>query len=513
MLDGDLPSHFERTPAAVAFMEQWQAGRIDAALDVLEPHWLELWYAFDPTDLRTVLEKIPAGHLAAPGLRHLMALTGASVTGLVPPRRRGAPETPGERVGLTAHRAGELRVQGRAQSAVDLLRRGEPDMRALQGALVDTTGGAATMWSLQAGISALLAGDLPAARNWLLRATSPHRPARFPFVARDAALKLALTHAVAGDMVSARQWCDRATAIARTDSWVEALLDDTAWLVDYICCVEALELDRAEEMRVSKPFPLGHLEFWGVGLQAQVRHLVLTGRAARAAEVCDEVAAAGMPQAEADGWQAVILDEARLMCRPIGSPRSDEAPATDPRVAVARRRDLLAVSMTGELNEPHPSEDLDTRGDVRAALALRLLRAQGLVWSDRGEEGWPLLLGTLDEILERGLLTQLIHLSRRTLDLVPDSPVAGDPIIGRVVTLVETHALPLIDVVEHLDADLTPAEVSVLRLLRQGRTRQEMAADLFLSLNTVKTQLSSAYRKLQVSSRAEAVVKAERLGL
>ncbi len=42
---------------------------------------------------------------------------------------------------------------------------------------------------------------------------------------------------------------------------------------------------------------------------------------------------------------------------------------------------------------------------------------------------------------------------------------------------------------------------------------QAMAEDLYVSRNTVKTQAISIYRKLGVSSRGDAVVRARELGL
>lgn len=514
MLDDDVSCAFEPTPGALAFGDHLEAGRLDDAFELLEQHWLELWYAFDPSDLRRLLEKYAVGRVAGSGLVQLAGLTGAEVRDLVLPRRRhGLPERARDRLGLIGQRAGDLRVRGRAVASLEMLRRCEPEVRALRGVLVDTTDGEANMWLLQMGISALLAGDLGSSRSSLLLATAPRRPVRFPFLARDAALKLALAHALAGDVADARQWWEQAQAIERTNSWVEALVDDTGWLVDYLCCLEGLELDRAEEMRRSKPSPLAHLEFWSVALHAQVQHLVLTRRGARALDVCEDVAAAGLPMAGADGWQAVALDEARLMCRPAGPPRPDEACSTSPRVVLARRRDLFAVSLLDELTVSHPAEALDSCSDLRAALALRLLRAQALIGTGRGEEGWSLLVGTLSQVLERGLLTQLCYLSPRTLDLAAQRPSGQDPVLQRAAALVEEHDLPLVEVVEPLDGQLSPAEVTVLRLLRQGRTRQQMAEELYLSPNTVKTQLASAYRKLRVKTRAEAVVKAKRLGI
>ena len=60
---------------------------------------------------------------------------------------------------------------------------------------------------------------------------------------------------------------------------------------------------------------------------------------------------------------------------------------------------------------------------------------------------------------------------------------------------------------------LTEAEQRVLSLLAQGRTNPEIAATLVVSINTVKTQVQSIFRKLGVKSRWEASEAAHRFNL
>ncbi len=62
-------------------------------------------------------------------------------------------------------------------------------------------------------------------------------------------------------------------------------------------------------------------------------------------------------------------------------------------------------------------------------------------------------------------------------------------------------------------APLTDRERDVLELVARGATNREIAADLFLSPHTVKEHTSALYRKLGVRNRAEAVQRAQRLGL
>ena len=60
---------------------------------------------------------------------------------------------------------------------------------------------------------------------------------------------------------------------------------------------------------------------------------------------------------------------------------------------------------------------------------------------------------------------------------------------------------------------LSEAEAEVLRLLARGLERKEIAGALYLSVNTVKSHLRSAYRKLGATSREEALDRARGLGL
>ena len=57
------------------------------------------------------------------------------------------------------------------------------------------------------------------------------------------------------------------------------------------------------------------------------------------------------------------------------------------------------------------------------------------------------------------------------------------------------------------------AEMAVLGLLDSELSVRQIAQELFLSANTVRTHTRSIYRKLSVSSRAEAVARADALGL
>ena len=96
--------------------------------------------------------------------------------------------------------------------------------------------------------------------------------------------------------------------------------------------------------------------------------------------------------------------------------------------------------------------------------------------------------------------------------------IAGFPDPGRLPAIAATVEHDLITVGAnarngHVVEQPTAAELAVLRCLAAGLSRREIGARLYISLNTVKTHIRELYRKLGASSRADAVARAEPLGL
>jgi DNA-binding NarL/FixJ family response regulator len=63
------------------------------------------------------------------------------------------------------------------------------------------------------------------------------------------------------------------------------------------------------------------------------------------------------------------------------------------------------------------------------------------------------------------------------------------------------------------EAELSPREGDVLRLVSQGATNREIADSLFISENTVKTHLRSIMEKLHLANRSQAAAYAVKRGL
>jgi LuxR family transcriptional regulator, maltose regulon positive regulatory protein len=134
----------------------------------------------------------------------------------------------------------------------------------------------------------------------------------------------------------------------------------------------------------------------------------------------------------------------------------------------------------------------DRLGDRRAAeesleAALELAEPDGLVL--------PFMLWPPRELLER-------HPKHRTAHATFISTIL-DTLAGRAH---RGPAAPLRD-------ELSDAELRVVRYLPSNLTAAEIAAELVVSANTVRTHMRHIYAKLDAHSRSEAVARARELGL
>ncbi|HEU4760390.1 MAG TPA: response regulator transcription factor, partial [Dehalococcoidia bacterium] len=93
---------------------------------------------------------------------------------------------------------------------------------------------------------------------------------------------------------------------------------------------------------------------------------------------------------------------------------------------------------------------------------------------------------------------------------------SGDAVLHPAVTArllarisrASPHALPLAG-----ESGLTERELEVLKLAASGLSNKEIAAELLLTLPTVKAHLVNIFNKMGVGSRTEAVLQALRAGL
>jgi DNA-binding NarL/FixJ family response regulator len=113
-----------------------------------------------------------------------------------------------------------------------------------------------------------------------------------------------------------------------------------------------------------------------------------------------------------------------------------------------------------------------------------------------GADGYLLKSAEPDE-LRRAIL--LVHQGMSVL-----SPQITRQVLKAAATGDPSHAA---------ESGLSAREMEVLTCLAQGKTTAQIAGELFISENTVKTHVRHILEKLSASNRAEAVSKATQMGL
>jgi LuxR family maltose regulon positive regulatory protein len=149
-----------------------------------------------------------------------------------------------------------------------------------------------------------------------------------------------------------------------------------------------------------------------------------------------------------------------------------------------------------------------TRALLAAAVAARRLGDAARAAAQLAEAlGLAEPQGAYRVFLDGGLAVR----SAITVLVPPTSRYAG--FAGRLLERFDSSGPRLADAAGRAGVRLTDSECAVLRFLPSHMTNEEISEALFLSVNTVKTHLRSAYRKLGVRSRRDAIARGRRLGL
>ena len=186
---------------------------------------------------------------------------------------------------------------------------------------------------------------------------------------------------------------------------------------------------------------------------------------------------------------AGAVSEARTWCRRIDDPFW--APATTARVALA----------AGQRDEAEVALDRAAPRCGRHTVVRTLLRARAA--EDRGRA-----LRLVAEAVERSASLGLLQtVACEGAEVVVLAERAGYRASSQWMDRLRRAAIPTsrtVAVAEDPVATLTGRERDVLRLLAGRLTVREIAAELYVSPNTLKFHLKTIYRKLGVGSRAEA---------
>lgn len=185
-------------------------------------------------------------------------------------------------------------------------------------------------------------------------------------------------------------------------------------------------------------------------------------------------------------------------------------------------RGLLAI-----LNRQHDLAILALKGAVGLEDQLLTAHVGGsarLLWASLLlEEGKPEAALTMaDPVLQRWSRLSLPgyalidgHVTVPVLRLASEASVVGSRSIlrlfGQEISVQRKSANTNRQPSNSLSELLSPREHEVLRLLMMGFTNRQISAELYISAETVKSHVSSVFRKLGVESRTQAALRAQEL--
>jgi LuxR family maltose regulon positive regulatory protein len=199
----------------------------------------------------------------------------------------------------------------------------------------------------------------------------------------------------------------------------------------------------------------------------------------------------------------VAVDEERwadaLLCMDRARARQREAGIEDYATqAIVFAADALVRAHEGDAEE--------ARASARRSTALMALQHHFSVWGNVEARARlaraQLLLG--DPVAARAVLPD----AERDIARIPDAPRLRET-LAAVRRMADDAGVT----VPGGPSSLTTAEVRVLQYLPTHLSFREIGEHLFISRNTVKTHALSVYRKLDVSSRSEAVDRARAIGV
>ncbi|MCK3769752.1 LuxR C-terminal-related transcriptional regulator [Microbacterium aerolatum] len=417
-----------------------------------------------------------------------------------------------ERVLYRAFEAAALRMTPLSRQALPLIRRAVSDFSALNDDDALALGRMGPMLQVHLGVSAMYLGNLELARSCFDIAYARHIEAGRADMVDPLSMRAGIA-ALTGEIGLARRLLAEADVAVWPPGWREWTPADFFNLGMAVLAVEDGDPDAASRHLAARGPDPDLTEHWTLFGFVDARRARLAG------------------EAEAGLVQLERLRERRKSeaVTPFGRALLDAAEA-ELRLSLgdaegARRAVASAAKHNNTAHVVLARAELALQRPAAAAVHARQLLAKTLAPRTRIDAELVLVCSAVraghvedaDAIAER--IAELVRATQMhaPLRIVP----AEDRVAVRAA--LERAGLPESDLelvgAETLNSEstppavLTPREQAVLEVLADTGALDEIAERLFVSRNTVKSQLRSIYRKLDVSSRDAALTRAAALGL
>lgn len=503
--DHDALAHF------VEQVEHYLRGdNLSDAAKLLEADMAAAWYGFEPARTAEILQQISTQmDSSTPILNGLARVLTATSAGQFDDQEYLASVNSAdehEMFMLSTFRMVDLRLHGRSVEALEQVENLEEYLGKMR-LLLDPQDGAELHTVMQIGMCAMLAGDFTRALMSFTHAQMLSLIPRYTFLTRDALVKSAVIHACFGNSTTARSLLQRADKIPRTSSWVEAHIDahrDFAAILTSLTSHEEA-LDQLEALSLHD---IG--EMWPFYIIAVHRLLEASGYHDELDHRLEMFDAMPFPAVDQEGFSGSIIPLKRAMLA-MKTGREANAQAflsrADPKLAYTRLIETAGHIYAGRTQQAL-NQAARLKNETRGFRLLEIRRLSLLAAAQYQSEAIQKCVETLTIAagLPRGLSASEIELfSPETRELANQRVANWPQDTGGPSAFLTGLPKP--------GHTLTEREVEIIGQLAQGYRRTDIAKNLYISLNTLKTQLRSIYRKLEVSAASDAVVGAQRRGI
>ena len=349
-------------------------------------------------------------------------------------------------------------------------------------------------------------GRVMTVERWLAHFDDSDLLGRYPAIA---ALGV-WVHALRGRPQAAERW-----ALAVETARFEGPMPDGSPLEAWTATVRALLCRKGvEQMQIDAELALSRLpatsQWYPISVLMRGMGVLFSGEIGRAEVILGQAAEAAV--AEGATWAGVVArsERARLALErgdlaaaeselALAGAFIDDAPSTDYVVTAI----LLAVTARLAIAK---GQGARARTALVAAQRTRPMMTDALSW---------FAVHTRLELAKAHLALSDVS-GAATLSREADDILRRRPALGTFAAEAKDLRAKLSTIAEASSgwaSTLTAAELRLLPLLTTHLSFREIAERLFVSRNTVKTQAISVYRKLDASSRSEAIERATELGL
>ena len=529
---------------AAALRHAAAGGAWDLAADLTTTRWFHMMINGEMGTLRPILETMPRQSVeASPELA--LAFGGALLArgdhaGAQPYLLRAeegeALVAPERQASFAASRAAMALYAGRLRGDPKAALRASRDL--LERDLVlesgDLSSGVRSFVLGQLGIVELWTGDLEAATAHLDRAYANALDAGNDWTALAATAHLAVARAFRGELPRAVRHADEAVKLAARRGWRRSELAGAAYCVQAAVAIQRGQRDEAESLVAQASEALHETR------DRPLRAVHALNRALLLSDAGEAEAALSVLQVARDEvgeWPLLAPLEDELLAREallraaVGEremgrallERAEREAATSIPVANALARLSLLDGDPGaarDLLAPHLANGHGARADgapVSVRAEAWLLDALALDALAEPDDAATSLERSLDLAEPAGLRRLIIEHGNRVRPLLHRHVrhgTAHPAIVGEALDAIEHRGGERSRSVAVLLAEpLSERERAILRYLPTMMSNHEIAAELFVSVNTVKTHLKAIYRKLDASGRREAVQRGRELGL